>query len=99
MALALQAGKMKGLGEASACHPTPRTPRMAAGEMKALKKPPPGIEDVTAVVLCLLEGAPKDKSWGAFIKWVGGRGLGFSSVTFFVAEGSDQPPFLRRAPH
>lgn len=35
------------------------------GEMKSLKKPPAGVDDVTAVVLILLEGNPKDKSWAA----------------------------------
>jgi hypothetical protein len=36
-----------------------------AGELKSLKKPPAGVEDITAVALCLLENVPKDKSWGA----------------------------------
>lgn len=40
----------------------------AAGEMKSLKKPPPGVDDITAVVLCLLESNPKDKSWAAAVK-------------------------------
>eukprot|EP00878_Enallax_costatus_P020623 GHUV01021808.1.p1 GENE.GHUV01021808.1~~GHUV01021808.1.p1 ORF type:complete len:1441 (+),score=543.76 GHUV01021808.1:4290-8612(+) len=35
------------------------------GETKSLKKPPPGVDDITAVVIILLEGNPKDKSWGA----------------------------------
>jgi hypothetical protein len=39
--------------------------RCGAGEMKSLKKPPPGVDDITAVVLCLLENVPKDKSWAA----------------------------------
>lgn len=33
--------------------------------MKSLKKPPPGVDDVTAVVLILLDSNPKDKSWAA----------------------------------
>ena len=36
-----------------------------AGELKSLKKPLAGVEDITAVALCLLENVPKDKSWGA----------------------------------
>lgn len=39
-----------------------------AGEAKSLKKPPPGVDDITAVVIILLEGNPKDKSWGAACK-------------------------------
>ncbi|CAD7704939.1 unnamed protein product [Ostreobium quekettii] len=35
------------------------------GEAKSLKKPPAGVDDITAVVLILLENNPKDKSWGA----------------------------------
>jgi hypothetical protein len=35
------------------------------GEAKSLKKPPPGVDDITAVVIILLEGNPKDKSWTA----------------------------------
>jgi hypothetical protein len=35
------------------------------GEAKSLKKPPPGVDDITAVVIILLEGNPKDKSWAA----------------------------------
>lgn len=35
------------------------------GEAKSLKKPPTGVDDVTAVVIILLDGNPKDKSWGA----------------------------------
>ena len=35
------------------------------GEAKSLKKPPPGVDDVTAVVVILLENNPKDKSWAA----------------------------------
>lgn len=27
--------------------------------------PPAGVDDITAVVIILLEGNPKDKSWGA----------------------------------
>ncbi|DBA86689.1 TPA: Dynein alpha chain, flagellar outer arm [Trebouxia sp. C0004] len=38
------------------------------GEAKSLKKPPPGVDDITAVVIILLEGNPKDKSWGAACK-------------------------------
>ncbi|GBF93145.1 dynein alpha flagellar outer arm [Raphidocelis subcapitata] len=38
------------------------------GETKSLKKPPPGVDDITAVVLILLEGNPKDKSWAAAAK-------------------------------
>ncbi len=40
----------------------------SAGEAKSLKKPPPGVDDITAVVIILLEGNPKDKSWGAACK-------------------------------
>lgn len=36
-----------------------------AGELKSLKKPPAGVDDIAAVVLCLLENVPKDRSWGA----------------------------------
>lgn len=36
--------------------------------MKSLKKPPAGVDDVTAVVLILLEGNPKDKSWAAAMR-------------------------------
>ena len=39
-----------------------------AGEAKSLKKPPAGVDDITAVILILLEGNPKDKSWGAACK-------------------------------
>eukprot|EP00884_Botryococcus_braunii_P010094 jgi/Botrbrau1/19086/Bobra.0077s0003.2 len=35
------------------------------GEAKSLKKPPAGVDDITAVILILLESNPKDKSWGA----------------------------------
>ena len=35
------------------------------GEAKSLKKPPAGVDDITAVVIILLENNPKDKSWGA----------------------------------
>ena len=35
------------------------------GEAKSLKKPPAGVDDITAVVIILLEGNPKDKSWAA----------------------------------
>ncbi|KAI8464229.1 MAG: flagellar alpha dynein [Monoraphidium minutum] len=38
------------------------------GETKSLKKPPPGVDDITAVVIILLEGNPKDKSWSAATK-------------------------------
>lgn len=37
----------------------------SAGEAKSLKKPPAGVDDITAVVLILLENNPKDKSWAA----------------------------------
>ena len=33
-----------------------------------MKKPPAGVDDITAVVIILLEGNPKDKSWGAACK-------------------------------
>ena len=36
-----------------------------SGEAKSLKKPPAGVDDITAVILILLENNPKDKSWGA----------------------------------
>lgn len=35
------------------------------GEAKSLKKPPQGVDDITAVIVILLENNPKDKSWGA----------------------------------
>ena len=35
------------------------------GELKSLGKPPAGVDDVTAVILILLQGNPKDKSWKA----------------------------------
>lgn len=35
------------------------------GEAKSLKKPPPGVDDITAVVIILLDNNPKDKSWAA----------------------------------
>jgi dynein heavy chain, axonemal len=35
------------------------------GEAKSLKKPPAGVDDITAVILILLESNPKDKSWAA----------------------------------
>ncbi len=38
------------------------------GEAKSLKKPPAGVDDITAVIIILLEGNPKDKSWGAACK-------------------------------
>ncbi|EFN60095.1 hypothetical protein CHLNCDRAFT_133411 [Chlorella variabilis] len=38
------------------------------GELKALRNPPAGVDDITAVVLCLLENVPKDRSWGAASK-------------------------------
>ncbi|KAI3429649.1 hypothetical protein D9Q98_005734 [Chlorella vulgaris] len=38
------------------------------GELKALRNPPAGVDDITAVVLCLLENVPRDKSWGAASK-------------------------------
>jgi dynein heavy chain len=38
------------------------------GETKSLKKPPPGVDDITAVVIILLEGNPKDRSWAAATK-------------------------------
>ena len=41
---------------------------LLVGEAKSLKKPPPGVDDITAVVIILLEGNPKDKSWGAACK-------------------------------
>jgi dynein heavy chain, axonemal len=41
------------------------------GEAKSLKKPPPGVDDITAVVIILLEGNPKDKSWAAAQKLMG----------------------------
>ena len=37
-------------------------------EAKALKKPPPGVDDITAVIVILLEGNPKDTKWGAMLK-------------------------------
>ena len=39
-----------------------------AGEAKSLKKPPAGVDDITAVIIILLEGNPKDKSWPAACK-------------------------------
>jgi len=41
------------------------------GEAKALKKPPAGVDDVTAVIVILLNNNPKDKSWGAATKLMG----------------------------
>lgn len=41
------------------------------GEAKSLKKPPAGVDDITAVVLILLDGNPKDKSWAAAQKMMG----------------------------
>lgn len=41
------------------------------GEAKSLKKPPAGVDDITAVVLILLENNPKDKSWAAAQKMMG----------------------------
>ena len=38
------------------------------GEAKSLKKPPAGVDDITAVIIILLEGNPKDKSWAAACK-------------------------------
>ena len=33
-----------------------------------LKKPPAGVDDITAVILILLQNKPKDKSWNAATK-------------------------------
>lgn len=41
------------------------------GEAKSLKKPPAGVDDITAVIIILLENAPKDRSWGAAQKLMG----------------------------
>eukprot|EP00899_Mesostigma_viride_P003607 jgi/Mesvir1/13247/Mv18980-RA.1 len=44
------------------------------GEAKSLKKPPPGVDDVTAAILCLLSpasGVVKDRSWQAAQKEMG----------------------------
>lgn len=41
------------------------------GEAKSLKKPPSGVDDITAVILILLQNNPKDKSWGAATKMMG----------------------------
>jgi len=41
------------------------------GEAKSLKKPPSGVDDVTAVIIILLMNNPKDKSWGAATKMMG----------------------------
>ena len=38
------------------------------GEAKSLKKPPAGVDDITAVILILLQNNPKDKSWNAATK-------------------------------
>ena len=38
------------------------------GEAKSLKKPPAGVDDITAVIIILLQNNPKDKSWGAATK-------------------------------
>ena len=38
------------------------------GEAKSLKKPPAGVDDITAVVIILLQNNPKDKSWNAATK-------------------------------
>lgn len=41
------------------------------GEAKSLKKPPSGVDDITAVILILLQNNPKDKSWQAAQKMMG----------------------------
>jgi dynein heavy chain len=41
------------------------------GEAKSLKKPPAGVDDITAVILILLQNNPKDKSWNAATKMMG----------------------------
>eukprot|EP00959_Pyramimonas_sp_CCMP1952_P263826 5517511-Pyramimonas_sp.AAC.1 len=41
------------------------------GEAKSLKKPPAGVDDITAVILILLQSNPKDKSWQAAQKMMG----------------------------
>ena len=38
------------------------------GEAKSLKKPPAGVDDITAVIIILLQNNPKDKSWNAATK-------------------------------
>ena len=38
------------------------------GEAKSLKKPPAGVDDITAVVVILLQNNPRDKSWNAATK-------------------------------
>lgn len=41
------------------------------GELKALRNPPAGVDDITAVCLCLLENVPKNRSWAAAAKLMG----------------------------
>ena len=41
------------------------------GEAKSLKKPPAGVDDITAVIIILLQNNPKDKSWQAATKMMG----------------------------
>ena len=38
------------------------------GEAKSLKKPPAGVDDITAVIVILLQNNPRDKSWNAATK-------------------------------
>ncbi|GAB4813657.1 hypothetical protein N2152v2_000703 [Parachlorella kessleri] len=40
----------------------------AEAALNTLNKKDLGVDDITAVVLCLLENVPKDKSWGAAVK-------------------------------
>lgn len=44
-------------------------PLQDLGELKALRNPPAGVDDITAVCLCLLENVPKDRSWAAACEW------------------------------
>jgi dynein heavy chain, axonemal len=65
------------------------------GETKSLKKPPPGVDDITAVVIILLEGNPKDRSWGAAAKLMNNvdkfmeRLRGFKSIIDLGQVGKD----------
>jgi hypothetical protein len=70
-------------------HGTPALPQRPAGELKALRNPPAGVDDITAVVLCLLENVPKDKSWAAACeRSIAGGGEFLKHVALRAALGS-----------
>ena len=56
------------------------------GEAKSLKKPPSGVDDVTAVILILLQNNPKDKSWQAAQKMMGNVDKFLETLKSFKAE-------------